>query len=188
MSNYTRVSERRSWRRLLGPCCPGSCRRPSPPRGPGCGTLRMRGTCCPRTPPARADSRMWGLRSQELNRERAWERKGMKESELERERAWKRAWLGRESLRKRPWERELERDMRCDETHHHHSDPLLTWLSDPGLRLAVGPQPNVHQRADLLHGRQQVIEDKIPEILRVRVTCFVSSWLNDYLESGQRHS
>ena len=60
---HTWAAGRRSWRRPPGPCCPWSCRRPSPPPGasPGCGPPRMRGTCYPRTPPARAGSRMWGL-------------------------------------------------------------------------------------------------------------------------------
>lgn len=60
---HTWAAGRRSWRRTPGPCCPWSCRRPSPPPGasPGCGRRRMRGTCYPRTPPARAGSRMWGL-------------------------------------------------------------------------------------------------------------------------------
>ena len=74
------------------------------------------------------------------------------------------------------------------DAHHPNHPVLLTCLRVMGLRLAVGPQPNVHQRPDLLHGGQKVVQNKIPETVLCRYIVFsgipYSSLCGDFLMEG----
>ena len=75
------------------------------------------------------------------------------------------------------WHENVRPGQSYRDAHHPNHPVLLTCLRVMGLRLAVGPQPNVHQRPDLLHGGQKVVKNKIPATLRHNI-CLRSYFLD----------